>query len=96
MRIYFISYKKTAMSTGCPITSSGNNALQEKQCKTNQMLAMLQAKVDANRKFDPVVKDTKVHLVQGFCNCQDTQDSSKTFATLGIVAILALILYKAK
>lgn len=84
------------MSTGCPTTSSGNNALQEKQCKNNQAIAMLQAKIDANRKFDPVVKDTKVHLVQGFCNCQNNNDSTKTFATLGILAILAIILYKAK
>lgn len=85
------------MPAGCPITSSGNNALQEKQCKNNQNIAMLQAKIDANRKFDPEVKETKVNLVEAFCGCNSKKyDNSKTFGTVGILAILAIILYKAK
>jgi hypothetical protein len=87
------------MSAGCPITGSGNNALQEKQCKNNQMIAMLQAKVDANRKFDPTIQETKVNLVQGFCGCSTGNEYSermKTFGTIGILGILAIILFKAK
>jgi len=87
------------MSTGCPITGSGNNAIQEKQCKNNQALAILQAKVDANREFDPTVKETKVNLVQGFCGCnadKEYDERMKTFGTLGLLGILAIILFKAK
>lgn len=87
------------MSTDCPITSSGNNALQEKQCKNNQALAILQAKVDTNRKFDPTIKDTKVNLVQGFCGYNTSQEYNnfmKNFGTIGILGILAIILFKAK
>ena len=87
------------MSTGCPITSSGNNAIQEKQCKNNQALAILQAKVDANRMFDPIVQETKVNLIQGFCGCnseQDYNDFMKKFGTISLLGILAIILFKAK
>lgn len=85
------------MSAGCPITSSGNNALQEKQCKNNQALAMLQAKVDANRKFDPTIQETKVNLVQGFCNYNNNyNDFMKKFGTVSILGILAIILFRAK
>ena len=86
------------MPAGCPITSSGNNALQEKQCKNNQNIAMLQAKIDANRKFDPEVKETKVNLVEAYCNCNNNNPNNniKTFGAVGILAILAIILYKAK
>jgi hypothetical protein len=85
------------MPTGCPITSSGNNALQEKQCKNNQNIAMLQAKIDANRKFDPDVKETKVNLVEAYCNYNNTPNNNiRTFGTIGILSILAIILYRAK